>query len=82
MILCVSCINCKDYGNGWVFCPIRDVWLKKGYNKCNGYIKGEPPRVQHPSTWSWIERMKGNGSKHLVRQSSTTTTTKEKVKNG
>ena len=58
MILCVSCKLVKDYGNGWVWCPPRGVWLKKGYKNCASHEEGEPENVQHPNTWSWIDRVK------------------------
>lgn len=58
MILCVSCKLVRDYGNGWVYCPARGVWLKKGYKNCASHEEGEPEHVQHPGTWSWIERVK------------------------
>ena len=68
MILCVNCTNCKDYGNGWVFCPATGKWLHKGYTKCKSFNEGNPQRVQHPGTWSWIDRVtESQESKDLRR---------------
>ena len=47
MILCKTCSIPRDYGNGWVFCPYRGVWLNNGYEKCKGYEKGEQKYVVH-----------------------------------
>lgn len=67
MILCISCTNCKDYGNGWVYCPTRGKWLHKGYAKCKSHNEGDPPRVLNPGTWSWIERVKESINNKEVR---------------
>jgi len=47
MILCKTCSTPKDYGNGWVYCPYRVVWLVKGYQRCKGYNEGDRPQVLH-----------------------------------
>jgi len=46
-ILCLTCSHPKDYGNGWVYCPMRHIWLKKGYKKCKAHNEGERPQVLH-----------------------------------
>jgi len=47
MILCKSCSVPRDYGNGWVYCPYRVVWLKNGYKNCRGYMEGARANVVH-----------------------------------
>jgi len=47
MVLCKTCSIPKDYGNGWVYCTYRGVWLSKGYQICKGHNEGERDQVLH-----------------------------------
>ena len=69
MILCASCKNLNDYGNGWVFCIMSGKWIHKGYSKCRAYEEGPPNNKAQPGTWFWVERVKASQEYTEVRTS-------------